>query len=126
MVGLTHLTSKSDIKPISDGVIISKEMTSDFENHYISVTFFSDEKGVGVVSKSLMSGSLKIEATVNGVEYGAVQVGESSEGVLQLGVEGELVGELTGAYLNAMVSLSVTDPAGATHTQVTINNYKGG
>lgn len=126
MTGVMHSVAESAITSVSEAIILSNEMLSDFESHYVNVTFYSDSRGRNIVSKSLMAGSVKFEATVNGKEYGSIQVGDSAAGVLTLGVDGELVGQMIGSYLKVRVTLNITDDAGATHAQITINNYKGG
>ena len=120
-----HSIVESYITPISDGVVLSKELISDFENHYVSVTFFSDAVGRVVISKSAMTGSVLLEATVNGVEYGVMQVDTDPDGILLLGGANELVGQMAGSYKKVRATLSITGAAGATHLQLSVNNYKG-
>ena len=120
-----HSIVDSYITPISDVIIFSRDMLSDFENHYVSVTFFSDSIGRNIISKSAMTGSVLLEATVNGVEYGVMQVDTDPDGILPLGGANELVGQIAGSYKKVRATLSVTGAAGATHVQLSVNNYKG-
>ncbi len=120
-----HSIVDSYITPISDGVVLSKELISDFENHYVSVTFYSDAVGRVVISKSAMTGSVLLEATVNGVEYGVMLVDTDTNGMLPLGVAGELVGQVAGSYKYCRATLNITGAAGATHVKLSVNNYKG-
>ena len=124
MVG-NHSIVESYITPISDGVVLSKELISDFENHYVSVTFYSDDKGRVVISKSAMEGNVILEATTNGVEYGAMLVDADTDGILPLGGTGELFGQVAGSYKYFRATLNITGAAGATHAKLSVNNYKG-
>ena len=120
-----HSKVESYITPISDGVVLSKELISDFVNHYVSVTFYSDDKGRVVISKSTMTGNVVLEATTNGVEYGVMLVDTDTDGVLLLGGTGELVGQVAGSYKYCRATLNITGAAGATHVKLSVNNYKG-
>ncbi len=123
-VGVNRTKIKSRITPITDGVVFSPEMTGDFQNHYVNITFFTDATAKEVVPKSTMTGSVVFNATINGVEWGTMWVDEDKNGTLVLGDEGELSGELSGTYLKIRAALGVTAAAGATHCQVTVDSYK--
>ncbi len=120
--GKTSVSSK--LSPITDGIILSPEMTGDFQNHYVSITFYDDETGRNIVPKSLMAGSVMLSATKNGVEWGSMWVDEDKTGQLLLGDAGDLSGELSGTYLKVRASLGITAEAGATHCRLTVDSYR--
>lgn len=125
MTGVSYSVTESKVTAITDGVVTTNEMISDFENHYISIAFFSDSKKTSIVSKSLMVGDVVLEATINGKEWGKIQVGGNGEGLLTLGGDNELVGSMCGDYLKVRATLNITNASTATHAQLTISNYKG-
>ncbi len=123
-VGVNRTKIKSRITPIAAGVVLSPEMTGDFQNHYVNITFFTDATAKEIVPKASMTGSVVLTATVNGVEWGTMWVDEDKNGTLVLGDAGELSGELSGTYQKVRATLGVTTASGATHCQVTVDSYK--
>lgn len=124
-VGSNSARVESLKTPISDGVIMSKEMTGLFKDHYVSITFYSDAECTKVVNKSGMAGTVTFSATVNGVEYGVMQVDTNLDGVLALGGSNELVGVMSGSYKFTKADLNITDSGGATHAILTVSSFKG-
>jgi len=124
-VGSNSAKVESLKTPISDGVIMSKEMTGLFKDHYVSITFYSDAQCTKIVSKSDMAGTVVFSATINGDEYGVMQVNSDSNGILTLGGTNELVGVMSGSYRFAKAELNITDSGGATHAILTVSSFKG-
>lgn len=124
-VGSNSAKVESLKTPISDGVVISKEMTGLLKDHYVSITFYSEPECKNIVSKSDMAGTVVFSATINGDEYGAMQVDTNSDGVLTLGGDNELVGVMSGSYKFAKADLDMTDNGGATHAILSVNSFKG-
>lgn len=97
-----------------------------FERHYISIVFFTDDTYSEQVSTSLLMGSITIEASDNGYQFGFVDTGTGDTGQLLLGGTQYNRPSILGSISQIKLSFAnVTSFHTANNFRVYINSHGG-
>ncbi len=92
-----------------------------FERHYMSVVFFDSELMNNQVAVNTMVGTVQVQASDNGFQFGEV-----SEGDIVLGNDSYPRPTVQGSLASVRMDFSgITTPNSASHYRIYLNSHRG-
>jgi len=94
---------------------------AEFERHYISVVFFTDDTYSTPVMVSTMAGTVDVSASDNGIQFGSLVNGE-----IALGSDSYLRPSVQGTIRSLRMDFSgITTLNGANNYRIYLNSHRG-